>query len=294
MSKLFQTFIGAATLGHAACTASTNEQSDDDVVETLFGQEAPGMTPAPFAPGLVTKEGFQGLPAFSPDMKEFYFIRQAEGEAPGYAVLTYHEGAPQLTSVETTSRLGEVFISTDGNTMHLGNEVRKRTEDGWSDLESLGDMFAGYDIMRLTASQNGTYVFDVQEEIGAIRFSQIVNGVRQEPQAYGEQINSGRWTAHPFIAPDESYIIWDSERDDGFGAEDLYVSFRQDDGTMGPAINLGDGINSELGEAFGLVSPDGKYFFFVRNNLGVEGDEENFSTIFWVDAAVIENLRPAQ
>ena len=41
------------------------------------------------------------------------------------------------------------------------------------------------------------------------------------------------WTAHPFIAPDESYLIWDSEREGGFGESDLYISFRQDDGSWG-------------------------------------------------------------
>jgi len=35
----------------------------------------------------------------------------------------------------------------------------------------------------------------------------------------------GKYNAHPFIAPDEAYIIWDGERDSGYGDTDLYISF---------------------------------------------------------------------
>ena len=41
-----------------------------------------------------------------------------------------------------------------------------------------------------------------------------------------------------FIAPDESYLIWDSDREGGFGDSDIYISYKQEDGTWGKAINL--------------------------------------------------------
>ena len=114
----------------------------------------------------------------------------------------------------------------------------------------------------------------------------IKNGVREEPKLLGKEINTGKWTAHPFISPAESYLIWDSERDEGHGDNDLYMSYKQNDGSWGPAINLGDKINTEFDEAYGSVSPDGKYFFFHRSYGGGTGD------IFWVDAKIIFALRP--
>ena len=98
-------------------------------------------------------------------------------------------------------------------------------------------------------------------------------------------IDLGEWNAHPFIAPDESYIIWDAQRESGYGKADLYISFKKKNGTWGAAINLGDKINTEFGEAYGSVSPDGKYFFFHRSYGGDTGD------IFWMDAKFIEDLR---
>ena len=186
------------------------------------------------------------------------------------------------------SRAGEPFISPDGKKLHLGNKYRVRTNSGWSEVKSLGPIFDREDwgIMRLTSSARGTYVFDDYKNNDVIRISETRNGTREKPRLLNSKINSGKWTAHPFIAPDESYLIWDSEKDGGFGKSDLYISFKQKDNAWGPAINLGDKINTEFSEAYGSVTPDGKYFFFHRSYGGDTGD------IFWVDAEIIKTLNP--
>ena len=95
--------------------------------------------------------------------------------------------------------------------------------------------------------------------------------------------------SHPFIAPDESYIIWDSERDEGFGNGDIYISFKTQDGSWGKAINMGDKVNTSAWDAAASVTPDGKYLFFNR----MTGSEDSGNVdIFWVDAQIIEDLRP--
>ena len=91
------------------------------------------------------------------------------------------------------------------------------------------------------------------------------------------------------LHPDESNLIFDGEREGGFGDSDLYISFRQEDGSWGTAINLGDAINTEAWEAAATVTPDGKYLFFNRN---IGSDSYENVDIFWVDAKVIEDLRP--
>ncbi|NJB69927.1 hypothetical protein GGR42_000389 [Saonia flava] len=54
---------------------------------------------------------------------------------------------------------------------------------------------------------------------------------------------------------------------------------------------MGNNINTEAREAAASVTPDGKYLFFNRN-MGTDNYEN--VDIFWVDAQVIENLRPKQ
>lgn len=167
--------------------------------------------------------------------------------------------------------------------MLLGRNFRKRDSSGWSAVKPLGAPFDKFPVMRLTAASNGTYYFDEASKDGPFRYSRLVDGKYEEPNTL--KLDVGIWNAHPFIAPDESYIIWDDQRESGYGDSDLYISFRQKDSSWGPAINLGDKINTEFEDAYGSISPDGKYFFFHRSYGGNEAD------IFWVDAKVIFSLK---
>jgi len=253
---------------------------------SYVGLETPGDVPAIFAPGLVSTDNLEVLPAMSPDLRDFYFLRQEEGSAPGYKVIRFNNGDWIEADVETTDGSGEVFISPDGRTMHLGGQYREKTANGWSELQSLGSEFDKFEIMRLTASRDGTYVFDEREEAGLLRFSRLVDEKREPPVAFGKDINQGAFTAHPFISEDESYLIFDSKREEGFGDSDLYISFKQEDGTWGRSINLGGEINTEFEDIFGSVTADGKFFIYSTINL-----EEPLANIHWVDAGFIEELR---
>jgi hypothetical protein len=141
--------------------------------------------------------------------------------------------------------------------------------------------------MRLTASSQGTLVFDefTRDGSGLLRYSRLVNGKREAPKPFSAAINTGKWKAHPFIAPDESYIILDSEREGGYGDGDMYISFKQQDGTWGDAINFGDKINTDGEDGGGYVTPDGKYLSYCPRC------KPPFNRM-WVDAKIIETLRP--
>lgn len=261
-----------------------------EIKEPYLGQAPPGLTPERFAPGIVSTEHWEYAGAFTPDMKEFYLIRDGgEYEKMTFVVVEYENG--QWRESVVSPRVGQPFISPDGKTMHLGKRYKKRTESGWSEIKNLGPEFEEFRIMRLTASANGTYYFDEagNDGDGKIRYSRLVDGERQKPQLADEAVNSGTWLAHPFIAPDESYIMWDGKKDGGFGNSDIYISFRQQDGSWGEAKNMGQHINTDAWEASASVTPDGKYLFFHRN-MGT--DNYDNVDIFWVDAQIIEALRP--
>jgi len=288
--------LAVTVLFHNACNTKSRNSESTKVSDSLtvlspyLGQKPPGLIPEIFAPGFVSTDALEVEGAFAPDMKEFYFIRQEIGEKSKSYVIQFKDGS-WTEAIERPSSEGEVFISTDGKTMHLGNTYRERTAMGWSDEKRLAPLFDEYPIMRLTASSSGTYVFDVRDSIGTIRYSRLVEGQHRKPVAFGPQVNSGIYTAHPFIAPDESYIIWDSTRDEGYGASDLYISFRQHDGSWGAAINMGENINTEFEDSYGSVTSDGKYFIFQTINFG-ESIAESTANIYWVDAQIIEALKP--
>ena len=163
-----------------------------DIKGPYLGQEPPGLTPEIFAPGIVSTKDLEIEGVFAPSMKEFYYTRQRKGEEPKTHVIHYKNGVWQEPVEERRS--GEVFISTDGKTMHLGNKYRERTASGWSEKKGLGPLFEKFPIMRLTASAADTYVFDEREEIGTIRYSRLIGGKREEPKTFSKEINTGKWT----------------------------------------------------------------------------------------------------
>jgi hypothetical protein len=290
----------------SALVMSSSSYSQDDIPipdGPYFGQTPPGSTPEIFAPGVVNTEEFTELEGmFGADMNTFYFVREGEEYAGvvkvgafkgdevsyGLAVIEYKNSKWQQSVVAKAA--SEPSISPDGNTILLKNGYIERTSDGWSEVKSLGTPFDDIEIMRSATSSNGTIYFDTYNRALDIplRYSRLVNGKYETPKSLGPQFGIGRYNAHPYIAPGESYIVFDSIRDAGHGSSDLYISFREADGLWGPAVNLGDKINTDASEKNPSVSPDGKFLFFDRRTKPRNEDV----TIYWVDAQIIETLRP--
>ena len=288
MKKHTVALFGLAT---SALAVTTNSYGRDfpSLEGPYMGQTPPGMTAEVFGPGIVSTEAWDGEAVFAPDIQEFYFTTMG-GKYARRTVIGFRQEDNAWKKFVEFPRIGEVSFSPDGKRMHMAEGYRDRVGDGWSERKSLGAMFDRDDwgIMRLSASAEGTYVFDDYKSGDVIRMSRLVDGKRQAPEMMGPVVNTGEWTAHPFIAPDESYLIWDSEREGGFGDSDLYISFRGEDGTWGPAINMGPKVNSDKWDAYASVTPDGRYILFNR---GVDAENDNVD-IYWVDARVIDELRP--
>ena len=272
--------------------ASAAEQQPEfpELKGPYMGQTPPGLTAEPFAPGIISKQGWEIEGVFAPGMKEFYFTTRG-GERKRPTVIGFRQENNIWRKFTEFTRDGEVSFSPDGRRMHTAEGYHDRVGKNWSERKGLGPMFEREDwgIMRLSASAEGTYVFDDYKSDDVIRISRVKDGKRQAPVKMGPVVNTGKWTAHPFIAPDESYLIWDSERPEGYGGSDLYISFKQKDGSWGPAINMGESVNSNRWDAFASVTPDGKYILFNR---GIDDNGNN--DIYWVDAAIIQTLKPQE
>ena len=290
----FVLLIAIAFLNACAIKQENASKKNSQISENLYlGQQQPVLNPEPFAPGIVTTEGWEYGGVFTPDLKEFYYIREVfDDQGNPFQEFVFIENKDgEWKDTVISGRVGQPIISPDGKTMHLGRRYKARTDSGWSEVKLLDPPFDDILIMRLSASAKGTYFFDTYDPDRSdfpIRYSRLIDGEYEEPIALSTNINTGTYLNHPFIAPDESYLIWDAKRDDGYGDSDLYISFRQTDNSWGEAINLGDKINTEADEIAASVTPDGKYLFFNRN-MGSD-DHENVD-IFWVSMEVIEGLR---
>ena len=115
-------------------------------------------------------------------MKRYNFGRNNSESGKTTAVVFISEN--NKWSESSAEELVMGFISPDGEIMHSGDRYRERTDDGWSELKSLGPAFEEIGIMTLTASSNGTYVFDERgtNGDGVLRYSRLINGKREAPK----------------------------------------------------------------------------------------------------------------
>jgi len=263
-----------------------------------FGEKPPGLQAILFAPDILSPEGsFEGG-NFTPDMKEFYFTRKNGPYKKRTFFVIRFENNQWGQESETDIKWPQ--FSKDGKTMYLGKKYRERTANGWSDVKRQG-AFLKNQAHGLSVSANGTYYFAVykKEDMntnGALYYCSSEGGEYKKLVKMNAEINTGTYIAHPFIAPDESYLIWDVRREGGYGQADLFISFKQKNGTWGKTLNMGSEINTGYQESAPRVTHDGKYLFFTRGEWKPkkEGGTYYVGKRYWVDAKIIENLRIKQ
>jgi tetratricopeptide (TPR) repeat protein len=185
-----------------------------------------------------------------------------------------------------------------GYPARTGNRIWEvsRTEKGWGTPVPFDTTASqGHDYAH-SVSSNGTIYFSSgipSETNWNIRRSEKINGRYIKPELLPYDINSKDYEDGAYIAPDESFLIFESQRPDGTeGNLSLFICFKNKNGQWSSPVNMGPKINSGKGERFARLSPDGKYLFFgsFRNPLpGSRGAD-----IYWIDAKVIEELRNTQ
>ncbi len=89
----------------------------------------------------------------------------------------------------------------------------------------------------------------------------------------------------PYIAPDESYLVLDLWRyNPKYKGNNLYIIFRNKDGSCTNSKDLGAGINKDYLNIYPNVTPDGKYLLFtIRNDLG---SGATYLKLYWVSTSV--------
>lgn len=279
-------------------------QSNEPNLHSL-SKEIPSDSALVFGEGIISTDAFEFAITFSPDMDELFFTRRKPDSKNEIFTSKLTDG------IWTTPKLAFFFpdegwdfephINPTGDKLYFGSVrphpdtlypgglyqwVSEKTTNGWSEPSPLEAPFDNRFVMYLTSSANGNLYFTSMEEgakmeDGGIYYSTNENERYESVQRMGASINfQGKWIAHPFIAPDESYIIYDGEDESGYGENDLFISFNIN-GSWTKAYNLGPKINSDQTEMCASVSPDGEYLFFHR------GDDEN-GDIYWIKFAPIK------
>lgn len=253
-----------------------------------LGEEPPGLVPKLFAPGIISTSGHYEMDlSFTRDGKECYVGRDGQWlvsrltedgwTAPENAPFRFEQFGPMALTTVDEQRM---ILSGPG-----GLAVSYRTANGWTEPEVF---MRG---MGKSITNDGTvYTSWIHEPSGEWRLyrSQYREGRYSDPEEialsiYSEpnEVLKGMAATHPQVAPDESYIIFESRQPDGFGETDYYISFRNKDGTWGVPANLGEEVNCSIQNARARISHDGKYFFFNR-----------FGDMYWVSTEYLYQFKP--
>ncbi len=172
--------------------------------------------------------------------------------------------------------------------------VLRASGDLWTGIEPAPDLlprFRNRGTESFSFASNGNLYFDLggPDEGGIWRSriycSEMRNGVRREPRLLGDGINDGSINACPCIAPDESYLVFGSNRNGGQGERDLYISFRTRSGRWTEPVNMGPRVNTPADEWYPSISPDGRYLFFSRFN------DRTLQDYYWIDSRIVQDLR---
>jgi Tol biopolymer transport system component len=295
----------------ATCAHSVQEDARPPFPELrgpYLGQAPPGDRAEVFAAGIVTTDVMShSSPSFTPDGLEVYWSEFGQGERHDTILWSRQvEGQwtrPEPVSFTSTEGYGDdvPFVAPDGRRLYfcsfralpeLGLTDREkiwwveRTDSGWSEARPVAAAVnSGQMHWQVSVSARGTLFYGTDE---GMRLSRLVDGEHQPPEEVTQALHPAYTGTTPFIAPDESYLMFASEREGGLGKHDLYVGFRRPDGTWAAPARLGPQVNSDRQELCPMVSPDGEYLFFLSQR----GRRD--SGVFWIRADFLESLRPAE
>ncbi|MFC2136013.1 TolB family protein [Bacteroidota bacterium] len=311
------------------------QQFYKDVTGPYLGQTPPGTTPEIFAPGIVSLGYHEHGITISPDGTEIFFVAASTDFSTHNIMFTkLSEGAwtvPDVAPFSGHYKDISPSFTPDGNRLYFaskrplvegGNDKRDfdiwfvdRDGDSWSEPVNAGSPInSEMNDGGPTFMQNGTMIFQSMRKQGSkgwdFYISYLKNGEYSEPEIIPAPVSTEFNEGAPFVAPDGSFLLFNSNRPQGGPIMSLFVSFKDENGNWLEPVNLDRKVKSSLyhGDYGPVLSPDGKYLFFgsFRHLETIEPKFEGHlynmkillgdpspgrGTIHWVDAEILRDLK---
>jgi hypothetical protein len=238
-------------------------------------------------------------PTFTPDGTSVVFVRadrglfeaRLEGDRWGEARPLPFSGAEDV-------RDGDPFLSPDGSLLFFWSSrpfpakttedtdlwVVERREDGWGEPRHLAPPVNSQvnEPFPAVAADGTLYFATVGPGSGGLDLHRArPSGTGYaKPENLGPAVNSPQLDLDGYISPDQTVLVFGSDRPGGYGKIDLYVSHWKD-GRWTPARNLGPAVNGPDHEFCPQLVDGGRLLLFSRDT--PEGG------VFRIDASVLDD-----
>ena len=301
--------------GHAEIAAFLARQGADRSPQKFprlsgpyVGQSPPGAEPRLFAKGIVSmRSGMYGTITFSPDGSEAFW----RPEGPEMLFMKMAKGAwskPREAPFKVQDARHVPFFSHDGRRLYFMAARRdpqgmdkeesiwfaERNGDGWSDPQPFDPVVNSVPMhWQFSLDQKGNVY--LSSEVGICR-SRFEGGRYSAPEPLPAPVNkkhseNEKYMAGeigPFISPAGDYLIYTQINARSPLPSQLLVSFKSKDGCWSEPLNLSQRLGNAGNDSMAKLSPDGKYLFFQSERAGSGASRG----LYWVDARIIEELRP--
>ena len=281
-------YVGTVLVFVFICSLGAQQNQLPVLKGQYLGQNPPGKKAEIFAGDIITYE-VHCSPTFSPDGKEM--IIDAMGEDHKYYKMINNTWTQESDlPFKIPGVCNGIFLSPSGERAYffIWNDrnrfyTSRKKPLGWSELQIMGDDINSFrSSWQFTPAENENLYFSCD---GNLMVSVFDGSKHLKPVNLKLEDNNNVKGVTPYIAPDESYLIYSLGYEDD--EADLHISYRLKNNKWTKPIDLGPDINIKGNmDLCPMVSPDGKYMFFISRRPGPDYG------LYWVDAGFIEDLRP--
>jgi len=185
----------------------------------------------------------------------FLFMRRSNFKREDFYTSTltknkFSKASPLSDDLNIEEKKGSMSLTQDLNTLYYAADYNQKG-------------YGRYDIYKVSKTKKGW----------------------SEPKNVGKNINSDYWDSAPSIAPDNQALYFCSNRPDGYGGIDIYVTYRNEKGFWEEAVNMGPTINTVGDEQAPFIHADNKTLYFSSNGWPGFGGSDLFVSRKKIDGA---------
>jgi len=243
-----------------------------------LGQKQPTNVPIKFAPELVSTKSDESCFEISYSGNEIIFNREGK-----IFYMINDENNIWSIPLAFSFEGGENSFSKDGSKIYFNSRkpvvgsnatlnlwVTQKTNNQWENPKDLGKPVIDQIVHAPSVAANGNIYASGLMLLAYIN-GKYKSAVKLVPDIKGY---------HPFVASDESFIIFDSHPIGKRTGADLFIIFQKSDSSWTNPITLNSLINTIALETNAYVTPDNQFMFFTRQ-----------FDIYWVKADFIGMIK---